>query len=342
MKNGSASHPPLAANQHLDSLRGARVLVTGGAGFVGSNVSRRLVEVGAEVIALDDLSTGKRELLPVGIADFVQGSVANIEQVRRSMAGTSYVFHLAVQNIILSTVQVLTDYSVNIGGTLNVLMAAREMSPPPRIVYASSTSVYGNPKSLPISEDEGINILSPYAASKLAGESYCQAFYEMYQLPVSIVRYSNIYGINQSPLNPYCGVVARFFAACNEGRSMQIHGTGLQTRDFTYIEDAVDATLLAAVHPRAVGEVFNVGSGCETSVRDLASLIAETVGLGCKIEFIDRRDIDNVQRRVMNIERARRILRWVPNTPLDKGLRLTQEWFLHYRATLANRSICVT
>lgn len=326
-RNAFVSHPPVDTEERLRGFRGKRVLVTGGAGFVGSNLAARLVKLGAEVVVLDDLSTGQKELLPTGLVGFIHGSVTNDETVCQLSDGAGFVFHLAVQNIVLSTAQLRQDLAVNIGGTLNVLMAAAKQPVPPRVIYTSSASVYGNPRILPIAEDEGVSILSPYAASKLAGESYCSAFFEMYQLPVSVVRYSNVYGINQSPRNPYCGVISKFFESCQAGQPLKIHGTGLQTRDFTYVADAVEATLLAAVTPRAEGQVFNVGSGRETTIRDLAGLVSDVVGIPCEVEYVDRRDIDNVSRRVMNVERARRVLRWVPNTPIDQGLRLTHDWF---------------
>lgn len=320
------SFPKLATEQLLDTLHGKRVLVTGGAGFVGSRLTRALVARGASVVVLDDLSTGRRELLADGIDEFVEGSVTDIPTVERCVEGANYVFHLAVRNIILSTRELRDDYAVNIGGTLNVLMAARSSRTLQRLVYTSSVSIYGNPRSLPICEDEGINILSPYAASKLAGESYCSAFFEMYQMPLTVIRYSNVFGAHQSPANPYCGVVSKFFSACMEGRPMAIHGSGLQTRDLTYVDDAVEATLLGAVTPRADGEVFNIGSGWEISVRDLARAVADTVEVPCRTVFVDRRDIDNVQRRVLNIEKARRVLRWIPKLDLQRGLKLTYEW----------------
>ena len=332
------SFPKLATEQLLDTLHGKRVLVTGGAGFVGSRLTRALVARGASVIVLDDLSTGRRELVSEGIAEFVEGSVTDVPTVERCVDGAHYVFHLAVRNIILSTRELRDDYAVNIGGTLNVLMAARSSHSLQRLVYTSSVSIYGNPRSLPISEDEGINILSPYAASKLAGESYCSAFFEMYQMPLTVIRYSNVFGAHQSPKNPYCGVVSKFFAACMEGRPMSIHGSGLQTRDLTYVDDAVEATLLAAVTPRADGEVFNIGSGWEISIRELAREVAAAVGVPCRTEFVDRRDIDNVQRRVLNIEKARRVLRWIPKLDLQRGLRLTHEWLRETSTRAASAS----
>jgi len=322
----SQSVPPVHEQSILEIYKSKNVLVTGGAGFVGSNLSTRLIELGATVTVLDDLSTGDTLILPKKIHRFVEGSVTDKALVSQLVAQSDFVFHLAVRNIILSTTQVYEDFQVNIGGTVNVLMAARASTPIPRVVYTSSASVYGNPRSLPISEDSGINILSPYAASKLAGENYANAFNEMFRVPVTSVRYSNIYGTNQSPSNPYCGVVSKFFESSLNGEPMRIHGSGLQTRDFTYVEDAVEATLLAGVVTRAEGGIFNVGSGFETSIRDLAVAVGNAAGREPTVEFVDRRDIDNVQRRVVNIERARRVLRWLPKHTLESGLALTRKW----------------
>jgi UDP-glucose 4-epimerase len=307
------------------SFRGRRVLVTGGAGFVGGAVARRLVEAGARVTVLDDLFTGQRETVPPE-ATFVEGSVTDEALVRDLVADAAVVFHLAARNIIASTANPRDDYSTNIGGTLNVLLAARETRPE-RVVYSSSTSVYGNPRSIPINEDDGIVLLSPYAVSKLAGEHYCLAFYESYGVSVACVRYSNIYGPGQRPDNPYCGVVSKFLASAYAGQPLPVHGDGEQTRDFTFIDDAVDATLLAAVQPRAEGDVFNIGTGTETSVNQLAAVVGRATDRPIAIAHIDRRDIDNIRRRVVNIEKARRMLRWTPQTTLERGMRATAQWF---------------
>ena len=176
---------------------GRRILVTGGAGFVGGAVVRRLVESGAKVTVLDDLFTGRPETIPTQ-AEFVEGSVCDASLVRQLVARSSLVFHMAARNIIASTANPRDDFETNIGGTLNVLLAARE-SGPDRVVYTSSTSVYGNPRSVPINEDDNLVPITPYAVSKLSGEHYCLAFYESYGLPVATVRYSNIYGPGQRP-----------------------------------------------------------------------------------------------------------------------------------------------
>jgi UDP-glucose 4-epimerase len=306
------------------AFAGRRVLVTGGAGFVGGALARRLVRAGARVTVLDDLFTGRAEVVPPS-AELIVGSVEDAQLVRDLVSHASVVFHLAARNIIASTKDPRSDFATNIGGTLNVLLAARE-SMVDRVVYTGSTSVYGNPRSIPIGEDDGVVPLSPYAVSKLGGEHYCLAFYESYNLPVSVVRYSNVFGIGQRPDNPYCGVIAKFFAAAYEGRALHIHGDGQQTRDFTYIDDAVDATLLAAIRPRAEGEVFNVGTGIETSVNELARLIGQAAERPIEIEHIDRRDVDNIRRRVVNIEKARRMLRWSPQVTLLEGLARTAAW----------------
>jgi UDP-glucose 4-epimerase len=308
------------------SFGGRRILVTGGAGFVGGVLTRKLVEAGARVTVLDDLFTGKAETIPTG-ADFVQGSVTDAKLVDELVAANSLVFHLAARNIIASTTNPRDDFATNIGGTLNVLMAARA-SKVERVVYTGSTSIYGNPRSIPINEDDYLVPLSPYAVSKLGGEHYVVAFYESYGLPTAAVRYSNVYGPGQRPDNPYCGVVSKFLADAHAGRPLSVHGDGEQTRDYTYVDDAVEATMLAAIRPRAEGEVFNVGTGIETSVNELGLAIGRALGVDVEINHIDRRDIDNIRRRVVNIEKARRMLRWTPQVTLETGLSRTAEWFV--------------
>jgi len=306
---------------------GSTVLVTGGAGFIGSNVVGRITGAGGKVIVLDDLFTGDLNNIDPGVPyEFVEGSVADYDTVRDLMARCDYVAHLAARNIIISTKNPFEDYKTNIGGTLNILMAARETKPK-GVVYSSSASIYGNPKILPILEDETPVTFSPYSVSKLAGENYSYAFYETYFVPVSVVRYSNIYGPKQNPSNPYCGVISRFIQAIDEGKPVQIHGDGHQTRDFTYVDDAVEATLSALLSPRADGLVFNIGTGTETGIIDLVNMLSELLGVKAECDHIDRRDIDNIRRRVLNIERIRTRLRWQPQVTLYEGLRRTIEWY---------------
>ncbi|MFQ5498389.1 MAG: NAD-dependent epimerase/dehydratase family protein [Candidatus Zixiibacteriota bacterium] len=310
------------------SLEGKRLLVTGGAGFVGSNLVGRAVDIGAKVTVLDDLFTGSLANIRDDLEfRFVEGSVTDEGIVSQLVGEADYIAHMAARNIIVSTKNPRSDFAVNIGGTLNVLMAAREHGIE-RIVYTSSASVYGNPRIIPISEDERTLTLSPYSVSKLAGENYCRAFYESYGLPVASLRYSNVYGPGQNPENPYCGVIAKFMESIHQNQSPQIHGDGQQTRDFTYVDDAVDATLLALLLPKSEGLVFNLGTGTETRVVDLIRILKELMESDVDANHIDRRDIDNIRRRVLNIELIRTRLRWQPQVSLEKGLRRTVEWFL--------------
>lgn len=310
------------------AFAGTRCLVTGGAGFVGSRVSERLLELGAHVTILDDFTTGREELVPP-TAVLHRGSVTDKPLLTGLVDAADHIFHLAARVLSSSTSDVVSDAEVNIGGMLNLLIALRD-SPRTgrRLVYSGTTSIYGNPSHLPCTEDERPSILSPYAASKYAAESYCHVFYELFGVPFSIVRYSNVYGPHQSPRNPYCGVISKFLLAAQAGQPLGIHGSGMQTRDFTYVDDAVTATLLAAIVPRAEGQIFNVGTGVETTIHTLAEIVQRITGGRSEIQYIDRRDIDNVQRRVMNIEKARQVLRWIPVTHLQNGLALTNEWLL--------------
>ena len=321
--SGSEERTPVETGLH--ALAGRRVLVTGGAGFVGRNLVGRLLRENVVVTVLDDLFTGRRENLPESGFEFVRGSVCDPAVVERLVGQSEVIIHAAARNIVVSTRNPREDYETNIGGTLNVLLAARAAGGR-RIVYTSSTSVYGNPRYLPVNEDDHLSVLTPYAVSKLAGENYCMAFYESYDLPTVAVRYSNVFGPGQDPANPYCGVVAKFAEALFAGKAPIIHGDGNQTRDFTYVDDAVEATLLAATSPRAIGEVFNVGTGVETRVNELVELLIRTIGVDVVPVHSDRRDVDNIRRRVVNIEKTRRALRWVPEVTLEEGLRRTIEW----------------
>ena len=313
----------------LNEFAGKNVLVAGGAAFVGANLTDALVELGARVSVVDNLSTGSRSNIGrLARVDFLEASIEDAEAVRSHVSRADYIFHLAAKNIIVSTRNPREDCQTNILGTLNLLLLARDCGKKlRRFVYSSSASVYGNPRHMPINEDDGINTLTPYSVSKLAGENYCSAFYESYGLPAVVLRYSNVYGRNQKPSNPYCGVVAKFFQSCSASKPLMIHGDGDQTRDYTYVADIVEATLSAGVCPKAIGGINNLRTGNETSVNDLADRISGLFGRAPRIEYVDRRDIDNIRRRVLNIEKIRRDLRWVPRYNLKTGLQETKNWF---------------
>lgn len=305
------------------------MLVTGGAGFVGSNLVRQLVADENSVTVLDDFFTGRAEFLKNVDCKIIKGSVADAQTVRTAVEGNEIVFHLAARNIIVSNSKPREDMEVNVGGTFNVLEACRDHGVS-RIVYASTASVYGNPKILPVIEDGEKLFLSFYSASKFCGEVYCNTFYEVQGLPVSVVRYSNVYGYNQSPGNPYCGVIGKFLFAALKNQPLLIHGDGEQTRDFTFIKDAVSATIQAAVVPRAIGQTYNIATGVDVSVTMLAKQIVEVTNSKSEIRQIDRRDIDNIRRRVLNIEKIRHELNYSPQYNLKTGLEKTYEWMISH------------
>ena len=299
------------------------VLVTGGAGFVGSNLVRRLVQDGdCRVTVLDDFFTGERQHLQGLDVNLVEGSVVDAELVEKLAQDKDVIFHLACRNIIVSGQMPRQDLEVNVIGTFNVLEAARSQKVG-RVVYTSTSSIYGNPRYIPILEEELPKFLNFYSSSKYAGESYAHTFYEMYGVPVTILRYSNVYGPNQSPRNPYCGVIGKFLTAAMQGQPLNIHGDGEQTRDYTFVDDAIEATIQAARCPKALGEVYNVGTEVETSVNRLAQLVLEVTKSSSPIVYIDKRDIDNIRRRSLSIGKIRSHMRFSPRYSLAKGLQKT-------------------
>lgn len=306
-------------------FQGANVLVTGGLGFVGSRVARALEAEGATVTILDDGFNGTSRSVEGLTARLVAGSVTDTDLIDGLVKGADLVFHMAARSIINSTKNPRGDFEANSIGTLNVLLAMKERAKGCRMVYTSSASVYGNARYLPAREEDGYSLLNPYAASKLAGEHLCEAYGEVYGLQTAILRYSNVYGPGQTARNPYCGVLGIFIERALRGEPLLIHGDGEQTRDFTYVDDAVEATLLAALEPGAIGDVFNVGTGVEYSLNTVADLINQLTGSAGGVQYVPRRDIDNIRRRSVNIEKARRRLRWSPKVALPEGLRRTIE-----------------
>jgi len=306
-------------------------MVTGGAGFVGSNIVKALVEqYGADVTVFDDLFTGTLVHLKGIHHRFIKGSVEDADLLLECTKGMDVVFHLAARNIIVSNKNPREDLSVNVVGSFNVYDACLK-NKVERVVYSSTSSIYGNPSSIPVSEDDRKSFLSFYSASKFSGEVYAKAFYEVFDLPVTIIRYSNVYGYNQAPSNPYCGVIGKFIDQALKAEPLRIHGDGEQTRDFTFIDDAVQATIAAAVYEKGIGNIYNIGTGVETSVNRLAELIVEITGSDVAVEHIDKRDIDNIRRRVVNIERTRHDLRYQPLTTLKDGLTKTIEWYKQFQ-----------
>lgn len=320
-------------------IENKRILVTGGAGFVGSNLVRTLIQnYNAKVTVLDDLFTGTLDHLKDLDFEFVHGSVEDAGMVLDVTKDKDVVFHLAARNIIVSNKNPREDLGVNVVGSFNVYDACLKNNVE-RVVYSSTSSIYGNPTSIPVAEDDRKSFLSFYSASKFSGEVYAKAFYEVFDLPVTIIRYSNVYGYNQAPSNPYCGVIGKFIDLSLKQQPLKIHGDGEQTRDFTFIDDAIQATISAAIYEKGIGNIYNVGTGVETSVNHLADIIIGIIGEDVKVDHIDKRDIDNIRRRVVNIERTRHDLKYQPLTTLKDGLSKTIEWYKSSRHTIVPQEV---
>jgi UDP-glucose 4-epimerase len=303
-----------------------KVLVTGGGGFVGSNLVRRLLELGDEVRVLDNYSTGNRANL-AGLeheVELVEGELRSYERVHNAVRGVEVVFHQgALPSVPRSVHDPLTTSAVNIEGTLNVLLAARDEGIR-RVVFASSSSVYGNSGDLPRVETQPADPISPYAVSKLAAERYCVGFSRVYELETVALRYFNVFGPHQDPTSQYAAVVPRFIRAVREGEPVPVHGDGAQSRDFTYVANVVDANVLAAQAEGVSGAVLNVATGRPASVNELADLIGETLGLPVEKQYLPQRAGD-VRDSWADVGEAKRLLGYEPAVGLEDGLRLAAE-----------------
>jgi len=322
---------------YKEEIRETKVLVTGGLGFVGHNLVKTLVnKYNCDVIVVDDCSNSKPEILgeTINQVTFHKMSVMDAEQLFPLIEQVDYVFHLACKQISASGSDPLVDLQVNAQSTLQMLEFIRhnDTIPLKRFVYTSSCSVYGSYKNLPASEDGITKVLSNYAATKLLGENYTMIYASNYDIPVGCVRYSNVYGVGQTPTNPYCGVLGKFIHNSLTNMPLTIIGDGEQTRDYTYIDDAVNATILSAVHPKALGEVFNVGTSIETSVNTLAELIQD-INKDVTLVEVPERDIDNIRRRSVDIENIHRSLGWAPEWNIKKGIQITYSWYQEFLKT---------
>ena len=305
----------------------ASYLVTGGAGFIGSNLVEALIAQGEHVRVLDNFATGRRENLEpfAGKFELVEGDLRNPEQVQEAVDGVDYVLHQgALGSVARSVDEPATSNAVNVDGTINVLIAARDAGVK-RVVYAASSSAYGDTPTLPKREEMSPQPKSPYAVSKLAGGHYCRAFYNVYGLETVALRYFNVFGPRQNPKVRYAAVIPLFLSALLSGRPPELEGDGEQTRDFTFIADCVRANLLACTAPAAPGETINIAGGQERSIISVLRLAQEITGNPTEPIQKPPRPGD-VRRSLADISKARELLGWAPQASFEEGLRRTAEW----------------
>jgi nucleoside-diphosphate-sugar epimerase len=305
----------------------ALFLVTGGAGFIGSHLSEELVRRGHTVRVADSLITGKRSNLDhVPGVEFLEGDLADMDFAVRAVNGCEYVLHqAAIPSVPRSVKDPVTSNRANVDATLNVLVAARDAGVR-RLVFAGSSSAYGNTPTLPKHEEMPTNPLSPYALQKVVGEQYLQMFTRLYGLETVSIRYFNVFGPRQDPSSPYSGVISVFATALLEDRPPTIYGDGEQTRDFTYVANVVDGVLRACEAVGASGQVINVATGGRISLNQLFAVMRDIVGAGVEPEHVEPRAGD-VRDSQADIQKAKDILGYQPTVSFEDGLRRTIEWY---------------
>lgn len=302
-------------------------LVTGGAGFIGSNLVEALLARGEQVRVLDNFSTGRRENLEnlSGELEVIEGDVTDLATVRSAIQGVEYVFHeAAIASVHRSVADPISTDRTNALGTLNVLWAAHEAEVR-RVVYAASSSAYGE-ASGNIKEDHRTHPISPYGVSKLAGELYCSAFYSTYGLETVALRYFNVFGPRQDPTSEYSAVIPRFISAILAGRQPTIYGDGEQTRDFTYVANIVDGNLRALTSPDAAGQSLNLATGSRISLNQLANTLGEILAVPVQPEYAPTRPGD-IRHSSADIARASQVLGYTPVVDFRLGLERTVTWF---------------
>jgi nucleoside-diphosphate-sugar epimerase len=315
----------------------ASYLVTGGAGFIGSHLTEELVRRGHAVRVADSLITGKRRNLDhIAGVEFLEGDLADLPFAQRAVAGMDYVLHqAAIPSVPRSVKDPITSNRANADATLNVLVAARDAGVK-RLVFAGSSSEYGNTPTLPKAEDMAPSPLSPYALQKVMGTQYCQMFTRLYGFETVVIRYFNVFGPRQDPSSPYSGVISVFSTALSQGRQPTIYGDGEQTRDFTYVANVVDGVLRACEAPKAAGEVINVACGTRISLNQLLAVMNRIVGTRLEAIYKDVRPGD-VKDSQADIAKAKRLLGYTPIVDLEEGLRHTLAWCQGESAAAASR-----
>lgn len=306
-----------------------KVLVTGGAGFIGSHLVDKLLERGYRVKVLDNFSTGKKENLAANFSsiELIKGDICDDDALRRAVNGVDYVFHQAALGSVPRSIDdPITTHECNTTGTLKLLVAARDEGVK-RLIYASSSSVYGNTPILPKVETMQSSPRSPYALSKLSGEIYCQLFNSLYGLETISLRYFNVFGPRQDEHSQYAAVIPRFASALLKDQPLTIFGDGKQTRDFTYIENVVQANMLSMLAPKqATGEAFNIACGAHYSIEDLSNELSNILGVAAKTTYQNARSGD-VQDSYADISKATKLIDYLPNVSFSEGLNKTAKWF---------------
>ncbi len=305
-----------------------KVLVTGGAGFIGSNLVRALLERGDDVRVLDNFSTGLRTNLDGLDVEIVEGELRSYERVHNAVRGTEVVFHLGALGSVPRSVQdPLTSGAVNVEGTLNVMLAARDEGIR-RVVFASSSSIYGNQAELPLREAMAADPISPYGVAKLAAERYCVSFSRVYHsFETVVLRYFNVFGPRQNPYSEYAAVVPLFITAIAEGEPVMIYDDGNQSRDFTYVDNVVAANLLAADAPGTSGRIFNISAGAPVTVNELADTIGRLLGKQVERRYLPPRPGD-LRNSWADVSESRDVLGYEPSVSLKDGLRRTAAYLL--------------
>jgi len=308
-------------------MQGTNVVVTGGAGFIGSSLTEGLSE-GSEVTVIDNLSTGAMgnisALVNSGRIRFVEGDISDADLLKKELKGKRYVFHeAAIPSVPRSIKDPLRTNEANVTGTLKLLLAARDCGVE-KVIFASSSSVYGDTPTLPKREGMEPRPMSPYALTKLAGEHYCRLFSELYGLKTVALRYFNVYGPRQDPNSEYAAVMPKFISCALTGKPMPIYGDGMQTRDFSFVKDVVRANVLAA--ESGVTGAFNIAGGKRVSVMELAGIIARECKVELKVEHLPER-VGDIRDSLADVTRAKDEFGWAPRYALNEGIREAVEWF---------------
>ena len=305
-----------------------KVLVTGGGGFIGSHIVDRLLADGHDVRVLDNFATGRRENLLEVLSEIevVEGDIQSYERVHNAVAGCELVLHQAALPSVPRSVQdPLTSNATNVTGTLNLLLAARD-SGVRRVVYASSSSIYGANPELPKHEGLLPQPISPYAVAKLAGEGFCRSFHEVFGLETVALRYFNVFGPRQDPLSQYAAVIPNFITALIEGRPPVVYGDGEQSRDFTYVGNVVEGNLLAMAAEGAAGKTFNMAAGDRTTLNQLLEHLRQLIGSDVEPRYEAAR-LGDVKHSQADVSAAERELGFRPRVSVEEGLRLTLGWY---------------